>query len=269
MTDNKNEDIEDQSACSEALTETRRVIDVQIEMIENTDTEIISLMRLNILGLGGVVTLIAYLPELISESIFWVALAVLWFVSSVLIAAFIYRGVTIYAGYGDHGDDSNAPKEKLQYEALIGESDAISDPSGFSKDSTLSSDSFTMAVLSEHQTGISHNNIEIKYRSQIHQQVIQLLLIGILTLGIGLSVGIVDPSGIYVMVISGVATFGITGVAIYTIIKSLGLIGRFIQTQADPNRLSYGYAFKRQYPYLSKICLFVLTYLYDPADGDW
>lgn len=255
-------------AYSEALTETRRVLDVQREMIENTDTEIVSLIRLDLLSLGGIITLTAYVPELVAEALLWVVLASLCLISSVLIAAFIYRGVTIYAGFGDHGVDSSAPPEKLRYETLIAPSDHVTDINAFSTVDPPASDTFRAGVLNEHQLGISHNNIEIKYRSQIHQQVIQLMLVGLLMLGIGLATGLANLSGPYELLLVGVATVAVGAFAIYTIVKSLGLIGRFIQTKTDPNRLSYGYGFERQYPYLSRLCLVVLRYLYDPNKGD-
>ena len=92
-----------------------------------------------------------------------------------------------------------------------------------------------------------------------------------LSLGIGLTVGIADLSGPSELALPVLATVAAIAAGCYTIVKALGLIGRFIQTKADPNRLSYGYAFDRKYPYLSQLCLFVMTYLYDPVDGedDW
>lgn len=271
MTD---EQINDESDCPaaypDALTETRRVIDLQINMIENTDSTIVSLIQLNLFGLGGLVTLTAYLPDLIAQSLLWVALATIWFVSSILIGAFIYRGATIYAGFGDHGHDSNIPRQKLPYNTLIRSSETVSDVESAAKSNIPSTDGFRSALLNEHQSGISHNNVEIKYRSQIQQQVVLLLLVAIITLGIGLGLSLTGVSGPYALVLLWDATLGMIAAGMYIIVKSLGLIGRFIQTKADPNRLSYGYAFEREYPYLSKLCLFVLENLYDPnPDAEW
>lgn len=271
MTD---EQINDESECPEvypeALTETRRVIDMQVKMIENTDSTIVSLIQLNLLGLGGLVTLAAYLPDLIAQSLPWVVLASIWSTSSILIGAFIYRGATIYAGFGDHGHDDNIPRQKLPYNTLISSSETVTGAEGTVKSNIPSPDEYRSMLLNEHQSGISHNNVEIKFRSQIQQQVILLLLIAIITLGIGLSIGLTGLAGPYALVLPGAAMLGIIAAGMYIIVKSLGLIGRFIQTKTDPNRLSYGYAFEREYPNLSKLCQFVLEHLYDPnTDGNW
>jgi FtsH-binding integral membrane protein len=260
---------DDSTVYAEALAETRRVVDVQVEMVENTDTEIISLMRLNLLAFGGLVTLVAYVPNLIASALPWVVISVPLFVLSVLLSVFIYRGVTLYAGFGDHGYDAYVPKQKVRYDSIINPSVDGSSDREFVRPDRPSTEAFRAALLNEHQSGISHNNVEIKYRSQIHQQVILLFLTAILVLGIGLVVAIADISGAPGTAVVVLATGGAVAAALYTIVKSAGLISRFIRTKADPNRLSYGYAFERQYPHLNRVCSFVTAYLYDPSDDDW
>jgi len=255
------------SLYQEALTETRRVIDAQVEMIENTEDEILMIMRLNIIALGGVVTLLTYIPDLVATALPWVAVSSLLIISSILISGFIYRGVTLYAGFGDHGHDDHIPRQKIPYGDLVRTSE---DASVEGHNGQLPSrEEFFSALLNEHQSGISHNNVEIKYRSQIHQQAILLLLSGVLLLGIGLVTGISNAESVYVLGSLAIATSLMVAGAGYTLVKSIGLIGRFIQTNADPSRLSYGYAFERQYPYLSRLCLFILMYVYDPEHGEW
>lgn len=257
------------SPYTEALNETKRVIDVQIRMVENSDTETVSLMRLGILALGGIVTLIAYVPELIGNAILWVAVSVLILIFALFFSAFIYRGITLYAGFGDHGYDDHVPRQKLRYEKLINYSDENTGPDAAVPSDRLSStETFRAELINEHQAGISHNNIEIKYRSQIQQQIILLILIAILGLGVGLVSTIVEGIGKHGTLVVGLTTASIWMAALYIIIKTLGLVGGFIQTNADPSRLSYGYGFKRQYPYLSRICLFTMRHFYNPTDWE-
>jgi len=254
----------------QALLETRNVIEVQVEMAENTDEEALTIIRLNFLSLGGIVTLIAYVPELIKKAIPWVALSVLLLSASILISAFIYRGITLYAGFGDHGYDKHAPEQKLKYNFIIDSSYERSTPDNSSLQQGVPRlPEFQAALLNEHQAGISHNNIEIKYRSQIHQHASWLLLIAVLTIGLGLTVALSDTIGNNLKILLVIITIIALLVAVYTLIRSIGLLSRFIQTNEDPDRLSYGYAFEREYPYFSKVCKFVNKYLYDPVEEEW
>ncbi|MFP8951629.1 hypothetical protein ACLI4Z_01475 [Natrialbaceae archaeon A-arb3/5] len=254
----------------EALTETRRVVDVQVQMAEDTDEEILTLMRLELLALGGVVTLFTYSPSLVTAALPWVVTSVLLLLSSILLAAYIYRGITLYAGFGDHGYDRHIPPEKVPYESIIRSSEDRSSRDGTPLvEDVPSVSAFRASLLDEHQAGISHNNVEIKYRSQLHQQTVFLLLFAILTLGIGLGWAILEEASTATVVVVSLTTIGVVIASLHTILKSAGLVARFIQTTADPDRLTYGYGFEREYPYFSRVCAFVTTYLYDPADEEW
>lgn len=254
----------------DALAETRRVIDVQVQMAEDADEEILTVIRIAFLSLGGVVTLIAYVPRLVAEALPWIAVATTLLVTSILLSAYIYRGITLYAGFGDHGYDRHAPRQKLKYEFLIDPSDGRSTIDDLpTTERHPSAQAVRSALLNEHQAGISHNNVEIKYRSQLHQQTILLLVTAVLLVGVGLSNAILGEVSTYTWVAILGATAVVLLISVYTVLKSIGLVARFIQTDADPDRLTYGYGFERKYPYLSRVCAFVTTYLYDPADGEW
>ena len=255
------------AAYRESLVETRRVLDVQYEMAEDTDEEILTVVRINLLALGGVVTLIAYVPDLITEALPWVVLSGAFLILSILLATYIYRGLTLYAGFGDHGYDKNVPRQKLPYGRVITTSADRTAPESPPVPETLpSATAFGAALLREHQAGINHNNVEIKYRSQIHQLVMLLLLVAIVILGIGIAVALSDGLPPAVWTVVAVATAGFVASGLYIVSKAAGFVYHFTQTSTDPERLSYGYAFSRKYPYLSRVCALFFDDLGESSD---
>lgn len=248
-----------------ALDETRRILETQRQWVESSDNEILSVIRINILALGAILTLIVSAPNMVREALPWISLSGFLLICSSLILAFIYRSVTLYVGFGDQGVE-DPPPEKLSYDHFV----QVSDPQRLSDslpDTPPTSEAFRASLLNEHRSGISHNNIQIKHRSQIRKQAVILFLNSLLILGAGLLHSIETSVTIFTAVL--IISIALCGIAIYIIIKTVGLIGRFIQTKADPNRLSYEYSFERKYPLLSQLCSFVLTYLYDPIEEEW
>jgi len=228
----------------EALTETRDYLNKQFEIAENTDEEILTLLRSHLLVLGGVVTLIAYLPELIVEALPWIVLSGFFIASSILLSTYIYRGIGIYSGFGDHGFDKYAPDEKLLYNSII--QDLEKQPNhgrSCSEENISSVEKFRERLLTEHQAGITHNNFELKYRNKIQQEITILLLSGIVILGVGITTTLSENSDILTIVFVLIITVFITLVGISKLIGSLKLLHQYRQTSSDPNRMSYDYAF--------------------------
>lgn len=232
----------------EALVETRNVLDVQHDMTEAADKQILRVLNVNLLILGGIATLIAYLPDLMTQMLPWLVCAGFLILSSITAGSYIYRDTTLYAGFGDHGFDSRdgrriVPEKKYGYDLIINTPEDRSIPEAPpEREEPPSASEFRASLLREHQAGINHNNCEIKYRTQIHQQITLLSSVGILILGIGIVTVLSGISSIYVTL----GSLAVTSIAVlfglFLLLKSSALLCVYTRSIADPERLTYGYA---------------------------
>jgi hypothetical protein len=246
--------IEQDTIHGEALSETRRYLDAQFEMAEDTDKEILTILRLNLLSLGGVVTLIAYVPSLVTEALPWIIVSGIFLISSILLSAYIYRGIGIYSSFGDHGYDKFTPDEKIPYDAIVNNSESSQENINYcSSENITSINEFRKNLLQEHQAGITHNNFELKYRNRIQQHVTVLLLFGIIILGTGIMNSLLSSSNVLTQLSIQGLTILIAVSGGYVLIGSVRLLSKYILVDIDENRMSYDYAFEWSESYLTKL----------------
>jgi len=236
-----------------ALAETRTIIDHQIDIAEDADNESLRIMRLNFIVIGAFVPIFVSTPELLAPALPWAVIALLFSTMSVFASAYIYRGLTLYGGFGDSPD--------LTVDALIEEFGTTEDGGP-----DVSQAAFQNRLLEDHQAGILHNNVEIKHRSEIHQQTTLLLLFAIVLLVLGILQSITSlPAAYRYLIYLGSVPPVVFGV--HRSVRAASFICRLERRGEDEERLDYDYSFARDYPYISMMCSCLLS-VYDPMDEE-
>lgn len=241
-----------------ALEETRDVIDYQMELIKEADKETIRLIRLNLVLLGAFVPLFITSPNILNSIIPWALISVWFAVMSVGIASYVYRGWVMYGGFGD---SPNLTLESLRETLDMNvEKDDISSVEDIDPvDITLAD--FQTLLIKDHELGILHNNVELRYRNEINQQTAILLLISLLNLVTGVFYFVSSQEMIRTILYIFTAVFVFVG--IFHTMKTISLLARFELRSDDEERLNWGHAFHRSHPILSKLFITVL-YIWDP-----
>lgn len=247
---------------SVALEDTRSIIDSQMEQIQEADKETLKMIRINLVLLGSFVPIIISSPGILGSILPWALLSGVFSVASVMVASYIYRGWVLYAGFSD---SPHFTFDSLVESYTNAENIDLNNPQTVTElDSPIIPlDEFQTLLIKDHELGILHNNVEIKYRNEIHQQTTLLLLMSVVMFVLGiLTIPTSNRYFSYVIFSLAVIVF-ILGT--FRIIKALGLIARFELRAEDEERLSWGHGFEREYPYMTVIYKIILK-IYDPEE---
>lgn len=182
------EDSED--PLEEPLEDARRVVDHQINLVEGSERELLRIVRLNLLLLGGMVPAVQAVRFLndgtsqpLAVGLPWFLLAVALIVTSILFANLAYRAKLLYGGFED---SPNLGVTQLTGRPL-GEPTESDVPrkEEFDADFTENAEKMRARLLWDYAKGIRHNNRETSHRYAIIRYVTIMMTIGIVCFIVG------------------------------------------------------------------------------------
>jgi hypothetical protein len=259
------------STVQESLTETRRIINRQLDIAENINDESFKMIRLNLVFLGGIATVIFSARELFVSAILFVSIGMGFISVSLLLSSYTYGSMALYGGFGDSPaldfEKLSGVNMMSSYETVLGEYDQI-------RRELPSSDEFRAILLSDHEKGVLHNNVEIKSCWSILRHGSVLLYIGIIAIAIGVGTEFIDPSRAWRSVLRGVGGLIIV-IGVTSTLKSISVVSAHMNRLRDEERFDYdyyGHDFFQDAPlFLAKYYLVLYNWLFsrsDDEDGD-
>ncbi|MFB6252582.1 MAG: hypothetical protein ABEI27_13020 [Halobellus sp.] len=256
------------STVQESLTETRRIINRQLDIAENINDESFKMIRLNLVFLGGVATVIFSAQELFVSAVLFVSVGMGFISVSLLLSSYTYGSMALYGGFGD---SPALDFEKLSGVDMMSSYQTVLGEHGRIRRELPSSDQFRAILLSDHEKGVLHNNVEIKSCWSILRHGSVLLYIGIIVIALGVGNEFVDLSGAWKAVLRGVGGLIIV-VGITSTLKSFSVVSAHMNRLRDEERFDYdyyGHDFFQDAPlFLAKYYLILYNWLFSRPDDE-
>lgn len=211
-------DTDEERALKQALRETSDVLEYQFELAQSAESDILRIVRLNLLVLGAIIPLITNVRDLIISSLEYLFFPYFLVIFSLFSSVYIYQSSPLYVGFSD--------SPNMDYETTFaGE-----------KDVTFSS--FAHDLLVDHEKGILHNNTEIKYRITIYRLSVILVILAIFLISLGLLLSMTSKEIESVLLVTyALCSF----VSLLPIVSSLRRMCEFSKRYEDDQRLDYEY----------------------------
>lgn len=183
-----------------ALEDDRRLVAHQIELVERSERELLRIVWLNLLLLGGMVPAVQTVrlfdggsSRSLAVGFPWFLLAVLLIVTSILFAIVTYRSKLLYGGFEE---SPNLGVTKLTGEPL-GEPTESDVPmrEEFDADFIENAEKMRARLLWDYAHGIRHNNRETSYRYHVIRYVTIMMTVGIVCFILGALAMLSETSG--------------------------------------------------------------------------
>lgn len=167
-----------------ALEDARRLVDQQDGLMERNERELVRIIWLNVLLLGGMVPALEVLrPEdgtffkSLDPGLPWFVLAVFLIIMAIFFGSLTYRGNLLHGGFED---SPNLAVADLTWKSLGGPAeDDFPGVDAFDADATENAEAMRARLLWDYGKGIRHNNRETTYRFQVVDWVTRLMVLGI------------------------------------------------------------------------------------------
>jgi len=228
------DDESEKEALQEALRETQEIIEYQFELAQSAEDDILRIVRLNLVVIGAVIPLITNVRDLVLSSMEFLLLPYFLVIYSLFAAVYIYQSSPLYIGFSD--------SPQMDYSNTFSDTEEISYLE------------FAHDLLQDHEDGILHNNVEIKYRITIYRHSVILVIISIFLISIGLLLSMTSgnlSTFLFIMYIFSSIS------SILPIRSSLREICEFADRYEDNQRFDYEYyGHARVYQIRKFICKF-------------
>lgn len=245
----------------ESLTETRRILQQELDYSEMFWDDALRLVRLNLVLVGGLATLVYTAPDLVTAALPNVLAGGFFISVSLVISAYMYGNMSPYSGFGDSpdlnmetlmGDDNEEETNifDIEYDEIIQRFDEI--------EAELPSDEqFRAAILLDHQKGIRHNGVGLRNTAEVLRRSSILIYIGIIMTGIGIGTELSSKTYTAILPISNYISLVFAVYGVHTTLVMMHLAAEQIDRLDDEKRFDYdhyGYDYAEYFPvWLAKL----------------
>lgn len=208
----------EEDALQEAVGETQEILEYQFELAQSAEDDILRIVRINLLVIGAVIPLITNVRDLILASIEFLLIPYLLVMFSLSAAVYIYQSSPLYVGFSD--------SPQMDYSTT------------FSGRDDMTYSEFAHRLLQDHEDGILHNNVEIKYRITIYRHSVIIAIVSIFLISVGLLLSLTSgrlSTGLSVLYALGCVA------SLIPIRNSLKEICEFADRYEDEQRFDYEY----------------------------
>jgi hypothetical protein len=220
-----------------AYDEMSSFVEYQMDITENLDQELLTLMKFTILMIGAtypVFNIIVAPNNQITFVLFqpWLLLAVAVLIYSTWFSAQGYRNGIYYGGFEDSPFFNF--KSITNRTPIKGSWDIDEHEIEFPSD-----EEFYLRMLNDYSIGIAHNNWEINFKSQLVHHVFKLITLGVVIFIIGIIMSVFPTFGAFGNMNIHTGMFlGILAVVLYQIRKSYNTYKEFNNRQEIEERLT-------------------------------
>ncbi|SDD46693.1 hypothetical protein [Natrinema hispanicum] len=224
-------------AMEAAYDEAKNFVDYQLDLTDNLDQELLSLMRYTILMAGAIFPLFNFIVNPNSRITFvqfypWLGLSATVLIYSTWFAARSYRNGIYYGGFEDspfHNFES-----LMDMEATKGSLDIEKSEINFPD-----TEEYYVRSLNDYSIGITHNNWEISFKSQLVHHVFRFIMLSIIVFIIGSIMNIFPKVGSFGDAnIHTVVFIGTLGAVLYQIHRAHQTYNDFVNRQGTEGRLT-------------------------------
>ncbi|WP_188879686.1 hypothetical protein [Halarchaeum nitratireducens] len=220
-----------------AYDEMSSFVERQMDVTENLDKELLTLMKYTILMIGSIYPVFNIIVAPNNQMAFvlfqpWLLLSVAVLIYSTWFSAQGYRNGIYYGGFEDSPFFNF--KSVTNQTPIKGSWDVDEYEIRFPSD-----DEFYLRLLNDYSVGIAHNNWEINFKSQLVHHVFKLITLGVVIFVVGIIMSLFPNSGYIGGMNINTGTFlGILAIVLYQMRDSYCTYREFNNRQKIEERLT-------------------------------